>query len=234
MERQVPEFEISTTIKADKDYKAGEEIAVKAAKVQVEQSAFDAQVKDRLTREREKITADLTKAHQAELEKAKAEAAASGGKGADESTIKRLAELEGQIAQSNTEKQLSAKLQEMGASAIDPIIREQIKVKAGATADEIEDAVKKAISDNEALLKRMGVDPKKTTQQTQAQQQGGFIGSGGSIDANVATEIASLEQKLATFRPDLKGLIAGISGERKLALLKEYEAKGYLKPRERK
>jgi len=227
----MPEFEINTTITADKDIKAGEKIELKGAKVQVEQAAFDAQVKDRLTREREKITADLSKQHQEALDKAKAEAAASGGKGADEATIKRLKDLEEQVAQSNTEKQLQVKLQELGAGSLDPIIREQIKVKAGASADEIEAAVKKAMADNEALLKRMGVDPKKKQDEA---PQGGFTGSGGSIDANMATEITTLEQKLIANRPDLKGLVIGISGARKLALLKEYDAKGYLNPRGKK
>jgi hypothetical protein len=224
----MPEFEISTKIKADKEIKAGEEIEYKG-KVQVDQAAFDAQVKDRLTREREKITADLTKQHQEALDKIKAEGA--GSKGADEATMKRLKELEDQIAQNNTEKQLQAKLQELGANGLDPIIREQIKVKAGASADEIEAAVKKALADNEALLKRLGVDPKKKQDEP---AQGGFTGSGGSIDANMATEITTLEQKLIANRPDLKGMVIGISGARKLALLKEYDAKGYLNPRGKK
>jgi hypothetical protein len=223
----MPKFEnVNATVTLDKDYKAGEQATIKTT-VEVDQAAFDAQIKDRLARE----NATLMKQHEEALQKFKAEAeAAKGGKTTvDEALTKRLKELEEQVALSNTEKQLNAKLQDAGLT-LDPIIRERIQVKAGATADELDAAIEKAKADNEALLKRLGIDPKKAAEQKPAVGSG-FTGSGGSIDANVETEIASLEQKLNTFRPDLKGVIAGISGARKLALLKEYDAKGFLKPR---
>ena len=220
------------TIKADKDYKAGEDIKLTGATVDAHDEDINGLVKDRLERQAKSITEKLTTQHQADLAKLKDEKA---GGDVSKETTERIQKLENELKLANVEKSIDKVLRDMGAADLDPIFRDRIKPQAGMTSDEIENEIKGALSARDAYNKKHGIEPGKGAgEEKKVEETLGFGGSGGTMTKSDSTTLATLEAKLLKNRPELRGMIANETQGGKLKLLQKYEAAGHLEPKTKK
>lgn len=235
------------TIKAAKDFKAGDDIEV-VGEFEVDQSDLDRMTAERLSREAEKRTELETRATKAEAEAKRLADEAQKKATPDEAARKASEETAARLkaAEENTEslrKQLKAKeLIERTDRVIQSknlrlpaAYRGRIEVKDDATDAQIEQAVQVQAEQLKADLVALGV---KEGEGTGSQQQStttdgsfGFRGNGSTAAPKVdrAKGQAALA-KARQNRPDLLKFVAGKNDEQLEAAALNWDSKGQLEP----
>lgn len=223
-----------TTIKADKDYKAGEEIKVKA-EFTVDQGDLDRMAADRISREKvtqqelQKQLDDRTK----ELDDAKKAASSSNLsdkekrdaelaelRKANEETQKKLTETSERLLRAETDRQVEDQVKAL-VPDLPSTYRKSISVKPGATAEEIKTAV-------EAVKKTYDEEvPEASRKKPAEKKKVGIEGNGGAPeDRDGATALAKLKKN----RPDLLTYMHGSADAmQKQALV--WDKQGKLEPK---
>lgn len=217
-------------VKLEKDYKAGEEVELAGVSFEADQDDFERMLRGRLDQQQRKHDtekADLTTKLEAATKAAPAE------KGSEPSAeVKALQDKLAALEASSVQTALNLRLDNALAQAglkLPKELRSSLKLKADATDEDIDAAVKQGTERLKALKAEMGVKEGEEAEETAAPTPIGRTGSAGSRDKNTQ-RLGDLEEKAKRFRPNDAAMLAGMDNESRLEVLKDWEAQGLLVP----
>jgi len=139
---------------------------------------------------------------------------------------KQIDQLSQDLAQSKLAIRIEAQLKKQGLTDIPQAYRDQIKVKADASDEDLASAVESVGGEFKALKESLGGGKEEAA--TKEEKNLGRPGSGGSNDKKNKT--AQLMDKVQRFRPDLEKMLNGLSDEQTIEVLQSWENQGVLAP----
>lgn len=158
----------SIKVKAEKDFKKGDEIELSDVTFDADQEDFEAALEPRLKRERKKISEAEERAEKAEKALADAEKAGKekGGE-VDSKTAERLEKLEAENKSLQLKMKVESAIKKAGVELPEQF-RNAISLKPNASDDAIEEAVKDQVKAFNDLKKSLGAPEKAQTEEEKA------------------------------------------------------------------
>ncbi len=231
----------SIKVKADKDYKKGDDIEITDQTFEADQEDFEAALEPRLKRERKKNTEteDALEKATKELEELKKK----GDKGgeADEKTAARLAELEETNKRLILEQKIDRAIKKSGVE-LPAQFRNAITLKSNASDSAIEDAVAEQVKELKEFKKSLGVDDKKneTAEEAEAKKKAAEKPGAGSGQQGAGKPLETPEEKqrldvlakkAQQFVPHMVGNLANLDDAGKLEVLTSWDQNKLLEPK---
>lgn len=228
----------SIKVKADKDYKKGDEIELTDQEFTADQDDFEAALEGRLKREKKKTdeAEEKAKTVEAELEELKKKGGKESGE-VDAKTAERLANLENENKRLLQNMKIDAAIKKAGVE-LPAQFRNAISLKPNAGEDAIEDAVKEQVKAYNELKKSLGVKEKaegEEEEETPPAKPGAGMGAGGQgkVTEKKNPELEGLMELAKRHQPGMVQNLSSLDDAGKAEVLKEWQNQGLLEAKKK-
>lgn len=229
----------SIKVKAEKDYKKGDDIEIADQEFTADQDDFEAALEGRLKREKKKTTEAEEKLTALEMENAelKKKGGKEGGE-VDEKTTQRLEALELENKRLQQSIKIDSAIRKAGVE-LPTQFRNAINLKPNASDDAIEEAVKEQVKELTAFKKSLGVKEKavgeEETEEEEAAAPGKGLGVGGqgAVPPKKNPELDGLMELAKRFQPGMVTNLDNLDDAGKAEVLTEWKNQGLLEAKKK-